>query len=149
MRSDSALDALEQARYDRETDAADARLIHHSDRGGRYLSLRYTERLAAAGLEPSVDSRGDAYDTALAETVIGLFKTDVIHRDGPWRDADEVEYATLTWVAWYKSQRLMEPLSYVPPAEYAAQYTLAQTTPAEAGALNEPSLRKIRGDSLA
>jgi transposase InsO family protein len=123
MRSDLALDALEQALYDRETDAA---LVHHSDRGGQYLSIRYTERLAEAGIEPSVGSRGDAYDNALAETVIGLFKTEVIHRDGPWRGVDEVEYATLEWVAWYNSQRLMEPLGYVPPAEYEEQYHRAQ-----------------------
>lgn len=123
MRSDLALDALEQALYDRETDAA---LVHHSDRGGQYLSIRYTERLAAVGIEPSVGSRGDAYDNALAETVIGLFKTEVIYRDGPWKGFEEVEYATLEWVAWYNTQRLLEPLGYVPPAEYEEQYHRAQ-----------------------
>jgi transposase InsO family protein len=123
MRSDLALDALEQALYDRETDAA---LVHHSDRGGQYLSIRYTERLADAGIEPSVGSRGDAYDNALAETVIGLFKTEVIYRDGPWKGFEEVEYATLEWVAWYNTQRLLEPLGYVPPAEYEEQYYRAQ-----------------------
>jgi transposase InsO family protein len=135
MRSDLALDALEQALYDRETEGDQARLIHHSDRGSQYLSIRYTERLAEAGLEPSVGSRGDAYDNALAETVIGLFKTEVIHRDGPWRSLDDVEYATLEWVAWYNSQRLMEPLGYVPPAEYEDQYHRAHADHA-AGVLN-------------
>jgi transposase InsO family protein len=123
MRSDLALDALEQALYDRETDAT---LVHHSDRGGQYLSIRYTERLADAGIEPSVGSRGDAYDNALAETVIGLFKTEVIYPDGPWKGFEEVEYATLAWVAWYNTQRLLEPLGYVPPAEYEEQYQRAQ-----------------------
>jgi putative transposase len=113
MRSDLALDALEQALYDRETDEA---LIHHSDRGAQHLSIRYTERLAEAGIEPSVGSRGDAYDHALAETINGLFKTEVIRHLGPWRGVDDVEYATLEWVAWYNSARLMEPLGYVPPA---------------------------------
>jgi len=126
MRSDLALDALEQALYDRDTDAA---LVHHSDRGGQYLSIRYTERLAAAGIEPSVGSRGDAYDNALAETVIGLFKTEVIHRDGPWRGFDDVEFATLAWVAWYNTERLLEPLGYLPPAEYEAQFHQSQTAP--------------------
>jgi transposase InsO family protein len=133
MRSDLALDALEQALYDRETDAA---LVHHSDRGGQYLSIRYTERLAEAGIEPSVGSRGDAYDNALAETVIGLFKTEVIYRDGPWKGFEEVEYATLEWVAWYNTQRLLEPLGYLPPAEYEAQYYTARTTPVGVGVLN-------------
>lgn len=123
MRSDLALDALEQALHDRETDTA---LVHHSDRGSQYLSIRYTERLAAAGIEPSVGRRGDAYDNALAETVIGLFKTEVIYRDGPWKGFEEVEYATLEWVAWYNTQRLLEPLGYVPPAEYEAEYHRAQ-----------------------
>ena len=132
MRSDLALDALEQALHDRETDTA---LVHHSDRGSQYLSIRYTERLAAAGIEPSVGRRGDAYDNALAETVIGLFKTEVIYRDGPWKGYEEVEYATLEWVAWYNTQRLLEPLGYVPPAEYEAQYHRAQAEPA-AVALN-------------
>ena len=135
-RSDLALDALEQALYDRETDGHDTALIHHSDRGSQYLSIRYTERLAEAGLEPSVGSTGDAYDNAMAETVIGLYKTEVIRRDGPWRHLDDVEYATLEWVAWYNSQRLLEPLGYVPPAEYEAQYYTAQTTPVGVGVLN-------------
>jgi putative transposase len=119
MRTDLALDALEQALCDRETDAA---LVHHSDRGSQYVSIRYTERLAEAGIEPSVGRRGDAYDNALAETVIGLFKTEVIHHGGPWRSFDDVEYAALEWVAWFNTARLLEPLGYVPPAEYEAAY---------------------------
>jgi putative transposase len=119
MRTDLALDALEQALYDRDTDAA---LVHHSDRGSQYLSIRYTERLADAGIEGSVGRRGDAYDNALAETIIGLFKTEVIHHRGPWRSFDDVEYATLEWVAWFNTARLLEPLGYVPPAEYEAAY---------------------------
>ena len=119
MRSDLALDALEQALHDRETDEG---LIHHSDRGSQYLSIAYTERLAAAGLEASVGSRGDSYDNALAETTIGLFKTEEIHRNGPWRSIEAVEFATLTWVAWYNTIRLMEPLGYLSPAEFEAQF---------------------------
>jgi transposase InsO family protein len=124
MRSDLALDALEQALYDRETDAG---LIHHSDRGSQYLAIRYTERLAAAGIEPSVGSRGDAYDNAMAEAVNALYKAEVIYHLGPWRGLEDVEYATLEWVAWYNSQRLMEPLGYVPPAEFEAAYYEART----------------------
>jgi putative transposase len=123
MRSDLALDALEQALYDRETDGG---LIHHSDHGVQYLAIRYTDRLADAGIEPSVGSRGDAYDNALAETIIGLFKAEVIYHLGPWKGLEEVEFATLEWVAWYNSQRLMEPLGYVPPAEYEEQFHRAQ-----------------------
>jgi putative transposase len=121
LRTDLALDALEQAIYDRcDTDTGD--LIHHSDRGTQYLSIRYTERLADAGIELSVGSRGDAYDNALAETVIGLFKTEVIRRCGPWRSLEAVEFATLDWVDWFNHRRLLEPLGYVPPAEYEARY---------------------------
>lgn len=119
MRTDLALDALEQALYDRDTDAG---LICHSDRGSQYLSIRYTERLAAAGIEASVGSRGDAYDNALAESVIGLFKTEVIWPAGPWRSLDDVEYATLEWVAWFNTCRLMAPLGYLPPAAYEMQF---------------------------
>ncbi len=120
LRSDLALDALEQAICDRSV--GDERLIHHSDRGVQYLSIRYTERLAEAGIEPSVGSRGDSYDNALAETVIGLFKTEVIHRCGPWRGLEDVEIATLEWVWWFNERRLMEPLGYLPPAEYEDAY---------------------------
>jgi transposase InsO family protein len=119
LRSDLALDALEQALYDRETDAG---LIHHSDRGVQYLSIRYTERLAEDGIELSVGSRGDSHDNALAESIIGLFKTEVIRRRGPWRSIEDVEFATLEWVAWYNTSRLLEPLGHVPPAEYEAAY---------------------------
>ena len=123
------LDALEQALHDRDTDAP---LVHHSDRGAHYLSIRYTERLAAAGIAPSVGGRGDSYDNALAETVIGLFTTEVIHREGPWSGLDPVEYATLEWVAWYNTVRLMGPLGYRPPAEYETLYP--ESVPASAGA---------------
>lgn len=133
MRSELVLDALEQALYDRETDGG---LVHHSDRGSQYLSIRYTERLAEAGIEGSVGSRGDAYDNAMAESVIGLFKTEVIRHAGPWRGLDEVEYATLEWVAWFNTTRLLEPLGYLPPAEYEAQFQQHQGAPASAGALN-------------
>ena len=121
LRTDLALDALEQAIYDRcDTDTGD--LVHHSDRGTQYLSIRYTERLADAGIELSVGSRGDAYDNALAETVIGLFKTEVIRRQGPWRNLEAVEFATLAWVDWFNHRRLLEPIGYIPPAEYEARY---------------------------
>ena len=119
LRSDLALDALEQALYDRDTDGP---LVHHSDRGVQYLAIRYTDRLLEAGIEPSVGSRGDSYDNALAETVIGLYKAEVIYHLGPWQGLEAVEYATLEWVAWYNTQRLMEPLGYRPPAEYEATY---------------------------
>jgi len=125
LRTDLALDALEQALYDRETDAP---LVHHSDRGVQYLSIRYTERLAEAGIEPSVGSRGDSYDNALAESIIGLYKTEMIYKDGPWKSFDHVEYATLEWVSWCNTQRLLEPIGYLPPAEYEAQYYI-QTIP--------------------
>jgi putative transposase len=123
---------LEQALYDRETDAG---LVHHSDRGVQYLSIRYTERLAEAGIEPSVGSRGDSYDNALAESVIGLFKTELIRQAGPWRGLDDVEYATLEWVAWFNTQRLLEPLGYRPPAEYEEQYHRASAAQATEVAL--------------
>jgi hypothetical protein len=97
-------------------------LVHHSDRGTQYLSMRYTERLTDAGIEPSVGSRGDSYDNALAESVIGLFKTEVIQRKGPWRSLEAVEFATLAWVDWFNMRRLLEPIGYVPPAEYEASY---------------------------
>jgi transposase InsO family protein len=121
LRTDFVLDALEQAIYQRCGDGT-ADLIHHSDRGSQYLSMRYTERLADAGINPSVGSRGDSYDNALAESVIGLFKTEVIQRKGPWRHAEAVEFATLRWVDWFNNRRLLEPIGHVPPAEYEAQY---------------------------
>jgi transposase InsO family protein len=121
MRTDFVLDALEQAIYARGGKLP-AGLVHHSDHGSQYLSMRYTDRLADAGAAPSVGSRGDAYDNALAESVIGLFKTEVIQRKGPWRNLDHVEFATLTWVDWFNNRRLLEPIGYVPPAEYEATY---------------------------
>lgn len=123
LRTDLALDALEQALYDRELDGP---LVHHSDRGVQYLAIRYTERLLDAGIESSVGRRGDAYDNALAETINGLYKTEVIHHLGPWKGLEDVEYATLEWVAWYNTQRLMEPLGHMPPAEYEEQYHRAR-----------------------
>jgi transposase InsO family protein len=96
--------------------------VRHSDRGSQHVSIRYTERLAAAGIEPSVGSVGDSYDNALAETVIGLFKTEVIRRRGPWRNVDAVELATLDWVDWFNNRRLLEPIGNVPPAEAEARY---------------------------
>jgi len=127
LRTDLALDALEQALYDRP-DVED--LVHHSDRGVQYLSIRYTERLAEAGIEPSVGSVGDSYDNALAESVIGLFKTEVIRQRGPWRNIEQVEYATLEWVDWFNQRHLLEPIGYVPPAEFEQMYYRNQTTPA-------------------
>jgi putative transposase len=121
LRTDSVLDALEQAICARGG-AMPAGLVHHSDQGTQYLSMRYTDRLADAGIAPSVGSRGDAYDNALAESVIGLFKTEVIRRLGPWRHLDAVEVATLTWVDWFNNRRLLEPIGYVPPAEFEARY---------------------------
>lgn len=121
LATDFVLDALEQAIYDRRGTGVED-LVHHSDRGTQYLSMRYTDRLAAAGIEPSVGSRGDSYDNALAESIIGLFKTEVIQRKGPWRHLEAVEFATLTWVDWFNTRRLLEPIGYVPPAEYEARY---------------------------
>jgi putative transposase len=127
LRSDLALDALEQAICSRrDVDG----LVHHSDRGVQYLSIRYTERLGEAGIEPSVGSVGDSYDNAMAETVIGLYKTEVIDRRGPWRSFEAVEMATLEWVAWFNNRRLLEPIGYVPPVEFEAAYYATQQTPA-------------------
>jgi transposase InsO family protein len=122
------LDALEQAIHDRRP--AKGGLTHHSDRGSQYVSIRYTDRLLDAGIEPSVGSVGDSYDNALAETVIGLFKTEVICRRGPWRSLEAVEYATLEWVAWFNNHRLLEPIGNVPPAEAEARYYAAGDAPA-------------------
>lgn len=133
MQTDLVLDALEQALHDRELDG---RLVVHSDRGSQYVALRYTERLTDAGAAPSVGSVGDAYDNALAESVIGLFKAEVIHHAGPWRGFEDVEYATLEWVAWFNQQRLLEPLGYVPPAEFEEQFYRTPTAHTAVGALN-------------
>jgi transposase InsO family protein len=121
LATDCVLDALEQAIYDRRGAGAED-LVHHSDRGSQYLSMRYTDRLVEAGIAPSVGSRGDSYDNALAESIIGLFKTEVIQRKGPWRHLEAVEFATLTWIDWFNNRRLLEPIGYVPPAEYEARY---------------------------
>jgi putative transposase len=121
LATDFVLDALEQAIYDRRGAGIDD-LVHHSDRGTQYLSMRYTARLAEAGIAPSVGSRGDSYDNAMAESIIGLFKTEVIQRKGPWRHLEAVEFATLTWVDWFNTRRLLQPIGYVPPAEYEAHY---------------------------
>ena len=115
------LDALEQALHDRRP-AHRGGLVHHSDRGSQYLSIKYTERLAEAGIEPSVGSVGDSYDNALAETINGLYKAEVIHRRGPWRTMEAVEFATLEWVDWFNNRRLLEPIGNIPPAEAELRY---------------------------
>ena len=123
------LDALEQAAYDRRP-VKGAGLVHHSDRGSQYLSIRYTGRLGEAGIEPSVGSVDDSYDNALAETINGLFKAEVIHRRGPWRNFEAVEYATLEWVDWFNTRRLLEPIGNIPPAEAEANfYAALEATP--------------------
>jgi transposase InsO family protein len=127
LRTDLALDALEQALHARpDID----HLVHHSDRGVQYVAIRYTERLVEAGIAPSVGSIGDSYDNALAESVIGLYKTEVIRRRGPWRSIEAVEFATLEWVDWFNTRRLLEPIGYVPPVEFEEAYYQAQRAPA-------------------
>jgi putative transposase len=126
LRSDLALDALEQALHARPDCAG---LVHHRDRGVQYLAIRYTERLAAAGIEPSVGSVGDSYDNALAESVIGLYKTEVIRGQGPWRHVEAVEFAPLAWVDWFNTRRLLAPIGYVPPVEYEDAYYCEQPQP--------------------
>jgi len=119
MRAELVLDALEQALWSRSDIQG---VVHHSDRGSQYLSIRYSERLIEAGAQPSVGSVGDSYDNALAETIIGLYKTEVIHRRGPWRNLEAVEYATLEWIDWFNHRRLLEPIGHVPPAEFEVSY---------------------------
>ena len=121
MQTDFVLDALEQALYARRPERGGA-LVHHSDRGSQYVSIRYSERLAEAGIEPSVGSTGDSYDNALAETINGLYKAEIIHRRGPWKTREAVELATLEWVSWFNNHRLLEPIGYIPPAEAEANY---------------------------
>ena len=121
MRTDFVLDALEQALHSRQSER-NGTLVHHSDRGSQYVSIRYSERLAEAGIEPSVGSRGDSYDNALAETINGLYKAELIHRRAPWKTMAAVELATLEWVAWFNHHRLLEPIGYIPPAEAEANY---------------------------
>ena len=125
------LDALEQALHDRRP-VHRGGLVHHSDRGSQYVSIRYTERLAEAGVEPSVGSVGDSYDNALAETINGLYKAEVIHRRGPWRSFEAVEFATLEWVDWFNNRRLLEPIGNIPPAEAEERYYAMLEQPAMA-----------------
>ena len=123
------LDALEQALHERRP-VHGGRLVHHSDRGVQYVSIKYTERLAEAGVEPSVGSVGDSYDNALAETINGLYKAEVIHRRGPWRSFEAVEFATLEWVDWFNNRRLLEPIGNIPPAEAEERYYAMLEQPA-------------------
>jgi transposase InsO family protein len=125
------LDALDQALHDRRP-VKRGGLVHHSDRGSQYVSIRYSERLAEAGIEPSVGSVGDSYDNALAETINGLYKAEVIHRRGPWRSFEAVEFATLEWVDWFNNRRLLEPIGNIPPAEAEERYYAMLDAPAMA-----------------
>ena len=120
MHTEFVLDALEQALWARQPERE--ALIHHSDRGSQYVSIRYTERLTEAGIEPSVGTTGDSYDNALAETINGLYKAEVIHRLGPWKSLESVELATLEWVSWFNHQRLLGSIGHIPPAEAEANY---------------------------
>jgi transposase InsO family protein len=129
MHTELVLDALEQAVHARRPGKG---LIHHSDHGVQYLSIRYTERLTVIGVEPSVGSVGDSYDNAMAESVIGLFKAEVIYARGPWRSLESVEYATLEWVDWFNNRRLLEPIGHVPPAEFEEAYYRQQSSQAMA-----------------
>jgi putative transposase len=131
LRTDLALDALEMAIFMRGGGDLDG-LIHHSDRGVQYLAIRYTERLEAAGAVGSVGSKGDSFDNALAETVNGLYKAELINRQGPWRSVEQVESETAAWVHWWNSQRLHTACDYVPPAEYEAAYWADQQVAAAA-----------------
>jgi transposase InsO family protein len=121
MTTDFVLDALEQALYARQPER-DRSLVIHSDRGSQYVWIRYSERLAEAGVEPSVGSKGDSYDNALAETINGLYKAELIHRRAPWKTKESLELATLEWVSWFNHHRLLEPIGYIPPAEAEANY---------------------------
>lgn len=145
MRTDFALDALEQALYARQSER-DASLIHHSDRGSQYVSIRYTERLAEASIEPSVGSKGDSYNNALTETINGLYKAELIHRRAPWKTVESLELATLEWVTWFNHQRLREPLD-ASPAEAGDRYYQQLTAQAQHACIRSRSLYKNRGDS--
>ena len=134
MTTDFVLDALEQALYARQP-GRDGSLTHHSDRGSQYVSIRYSERLAEAGIEPSVGSCGDSYDNALAETINGLYKAELIHRRGPWKTREAVELATLEWVAWFNQKRLLSSIGYIPPAEAEANYYNQLGVPSEEAVL--------------
>ena len=140
LRADLALDALEQAVTARLGDEDD-RLVHHSDRGSQYLSLRYTERLSIAGIEPSVGRKGDSYDNALAESIIGLYKTELIQPERPWTSRETLELATLRWVWWFNHHRLLQPIGDIPPAEREAQHYARLTAQAEPVGLKPTSLR--------
>lgn len=126
--ADFVLDALEQALHDRRPFAGSG-LVHHSDRGSQYVSIRYTERLAEAGIEPSLGGVGVSYDNALAETINGLFEAELIHRCGPWRSSEAVEFATLDWVDWFNHRRLLKPIANIPPAEAAAHARVRSRKP--------------------
>jgi putative transposase len=128
LRADLALDALEMALWSRRTQELTG-LIHHSDRGSQYLAIRYTERLAEAGAVPSVGSRGDSYDNALAESFNGLYKAELIRHAGPWRGLDDLEYATLEYVDWFNHRRLHAGLGMITPAEFEATYKQPPATP--------------------
>lgn len=133
MSGELTLDALEQALWARDRNG---KLIHHSDRGSQYLAIRYSERLAEEGIDPSVGSVGDSYDNAMAESVIGLFKTEVIRPGGPWRNLETVEYATLEWVDWFNNRRLLGPIGDIPPVEFEQAYHDSLEAPAVAAGLN-------------
>ena len=147
--ADFVLDALEQALHDRRP-ASRGGLVHHSDRGAQYVSIKYTERLAEAGIEPSVGSVGNSYDNALAETINGLYKAEVIHRRGPWRNFEAIEFATLEWVDWFNNRRLLEPIGFIPPAEAEERYFAMLNDPAMAASFKQNGLRQSRsGSTLA
>ncbi len=148
MRTDFVLDALEQALYARQPER-DRSLVIHSDRGSQYVSIRYSERLAEAGVEPSVGSKGDSYDNALAETINGLYKAELIHRRAPWKTKESLELATLEWVSWFNHHRLLAPIGYIPPAEAEANYYrhLASQAATVAALLKPTGLHRTRGNS--
>ncbi len=139
LRTDLCLDALEQAIWARRDEGLDE-LIHHSDRGSQYLSIRYTERLAEAGGVQSVGSKGDSYDNALAESVLGLYKTELIYNKGPWEGLDDVEFGSLEWVDWWNNRRLLEPIGMIPPAEAEALYYSQRELVDETGTQGNESL---------
>jgi transposase InsO family protein len=146
MTTDFVLDALEQALYARRNER-EGDLIHHSDRGSQYVSIRYSERLAEARIEPSVGSRGDSYDNALAETINGLYKAELIHRRAPWKTREAVELATLEWVSWFNHHRLLEPIGYIPPAEAEANYWQQQRALHSVGPPAAPAGGLKKGES--
>ena len=135
LRADLALDALEQAIWTRQSEHAEdlEGLVHHSDRGVQYLSIVYTERLAAEGAITSIGSKGDSYDNAMAESIIGLYKTELITMQGPWKTIEDVELATLSWVHWWNTRRLLQPIGDIPPVEYESNWRKANTE----GAIND------------